>query len=305
MNKIKLYKYLLQNPVVSQRRMAEELEISLGTINNLIKRGIKENELTVNELSYREKEYLLTPKGRELCQFHGKIRTAVILASGEEKNFSIPRSFLMLGKETLLERHIKLLRKNNINKIVVIVGQEVERYDSLKEKYNLTIIENERYKTTGTLYSLSLIKDYVKEDFLLIEGDLVYQEIALKFLLLDTSTNSIIISEISDRYDSVYVNIENTNLSGISKDKYSLENISGELMGISKISYLYFKDMLEILGKVSNSLYFYEYALERVSREKKLKCLLIPSLLWGEIDDERQYEEVKKIYRKIRESEDD
>ncbi|MGB6128808.1 MAG: NTP transferase domain-containing protein [Psychrilyobacter sp.] len=305
MKKIKLYKYLLSNPIASQRKMAEDLEISVGTINSLIKKGILEKEIEVNEISYREKEYILTSKAKELYQSFGKVQTAVILAAGEEKEFNFPRSFLMLEKESLLERHIKLLKVNNVKKIVVIVGQEIERYEELKEKYNLIIIKNELYKTTGTLYSLSLIKNYIKEDFILIEGDLIYQEVALKFLLIDTSYNSTIISEISDRSDNVYVNIENTNLTRISKDRYSLGNISGELVGISKISYLFFKDMLKELERNSNPLYFYEYALERVSREKKLKCLLIPSLLWGEIDNKRQYNEAKKLYKKIREREDD
>lgn len=302
-NKIKLYKYLISNPITSQRKLAEYLNMSTGTINNLIKSGIANKEIIIREISYRKKEYIVTNKGEKICNITGHIKTAVILAAGEETEFDYPRSFLDIGGVQLLERHIKLLRANNIDNIYVIVGEAVEQYKKLEQKYGVIIIQNHVYQSTGTLYSLSLIRDSFMEDFLLLAGDLVYEDLALKFILSNNSVNSTIISELSNRSDSVYVNIENTNLTRISKDIYSLGNISGEFIGISKISYPFFKDMMLVMEKSSNSLYYYEYALEKVAIFQKMKCLIIPDLLWSEIDNKKQFNLAKKIYKKIHKKE--
>lgn len=305
MNKIKLYKYLINNPEVSQRKLAEYLNFSVGTINSLIKTGLNKNELIINQISYRKKEYIVTQKGREACNRTGSIKTAVILAAGKENEFDFPRSFLQFGNQGLLERHINLLIRNNITDIYVIAGQDVDRYRDLQKIYNFKLIINEVYSSTGTLYSLSLLRNILNEDFLILEGDIIYDNLALRFILNDSALNSTIITELSDRTDSVYVNIENTVLTRISKDKFSMGNINGEYIGISKVSVFFFKEMMMEMDRNSNPLYFYEYAIEKIAKSHKITCLLIHGLLWAEVDDKKQYSKAKKIYKKIKEKEDD
>lgn len=165
MNKINLYEYLNSNPVSSQRKLANDLEVSVGTVNRLIKNGIMDGELKVVDISYREKKYLITAKGKKHLNITENISTAIILAAGEEKVFDCPRSFLEIGNDTLIERNIKILRSNGIKNIFVVVGKEYKQFNKLKIKYGITLIKNNEYESTGTLYSLSLIKQYIKKTF--------------------------------------------------------------------------------------------------------------------------------------------
>lgn len=303
MNKIKLYKFLINNPVVSQRTIANNLGMSVGSVNKLINWGISLGELEINEISYRKMEYNLTSKGIKICQPETDIKVAVILAAGKETEFTIPRSFINLGEESILERQIRLLKRQNIEKIYVVVGQDRDKYDVLKNRYNIIVIENKVYQSSGSLYSLSLVRDEIGQDFLLLAGDLVYEELTLKYILNDMALNSTVISELSNRSDCVYVNIENSKIQRISKDKFSLSNISGEFIGISKISYYFYNEMMKILETNSNLLYNYEYAIETISKSTKMKCLIIPELLWSEIDNEEQLKEALKVYEEIKKNE--
>lgn len=295
-----LYRYLSDNPIASQRKMANDLAISIGTINSLIKGGIENSELKVTDISYREKKYQLTIKGKKLCSLSKGVKTAVILSAGEEKVFNHPRSFIDLDGEMLLERHIRLLKKHNIENIFVIIGKEDKGYDYFKEKYNVTFVINQDYKSTGTLHSLSLVNNIIKQDFILIEGDLIYEEQAIKSLINDKTSNCTIISETLFKDDSVYVNIKDSNLIRISKDRYSLGSISGEFVGITKISYPFFIKMMQEKKNHSNPLLFYEYVLERVTQESNMKCLIINDLLWSEIDNQKQLENAKEINIQIK-----
>lgn len=299
MNKTYLYEYLNSNPISSQRKLANDLDVSVGTVNRLIKQGIIDCELKVVDISYREKKYLITAKGKKQLNITEKVKTAVILAAGVEKVFDSPRSFLKIGNETLIERNIKLLRNNGIKKIFIVVGKEYEQFGKIENKLGITLIVNDSFEPTGTLYSLSLIKQYIKKDFLLIEGDIIYEETAISRILNDNAKNSTIISDLSGGSDSVFVNIKNNNLIRVSKDKYSLGDISGELIGISRISYLFFKEMIREMKENSNPLLYYEYMLEKVSKTKKMKCLKIPDLLWAEIDNAEHYEIAKNKYLEI------
>lgn len=302
-NKINLYKYINNNPISSQRKIATALGLSVGTVNSVIKSGTTENELVVTNISYREKKYSLTVKGMEIINKNGNVNTAVILAAGSNKNLDKPIQLLTFGDKTLLERHIEILKSNNIENIFIIVGDSQPEFRRIYKDYNITIISNKIYKETGNLYSLSLAEKKIKGDFILLDGDLIYEERAIKMLLADSGDNGTIISTGNYKDDSVFVDVIDNKLNKISKDKFSLGNISGELVGISKISYTFFKEMLVESKKYSNPLLFYEYVLEKVAFKYNVNCVKIDNLLWAEVDNKEQLFEAQIIYNKIKDGE--
>lgn len=301
--KKRLYSYLESNPISSQRTVAKDLELSVGSVNSMIKEGLDQKEITVKDLSYREKKYKLTAKGKKVC-LNSKVQCGVILAAGEEKHFQHPRCLLSLGEENLLDRHIKILREMGINRIVLVIGENHKLYNKYSLEKNVEIIQNSSYKSTGTLYSLSLIKESVKEDFILIEGDLIYDKEVIKELISDGCKNSTVISSLSNNRDSVFISMKGDKLVKISKDPYSLDNINGELVGISKISYPFFLKMMSEMRGVDNPLIYYEYILERVAKTLSMNCLTPTSLLWSEIDNEEQFKNARDIYKIIKLKED-
>ena len=111
-----------------------------------------------------------------------RIRTAVILAAGMGSRLhditgdSIPKGFLEINGKTIIERSIEKLRSIGIEKIFIVTGHLNEYYDKLAEEYNfIETKRNRRYRTTGSMTSLAILENELKEDFLLLESDLIYE----------------------------------------------------------------------------------------------------------------------------------
>lgn len=300
MNKSKILFLINDFPDITQRKLAEKLNLSLGKINAEIK------ELENNGIIIKNNGYYLTQKGKEKLEELGntKILDAVILAAGRAKDFNFPNGFVEIENQTIIERSINILLETGIKKIYIVIGYEKDYYKNLAKKYNeIILIENSYYERYSSYYSLCLLKDYLKDDFILLDSDIIYEKKALKKILNSNEENLILISSETGSKDECYVEIENDIVVKMSKDKSELKKIDGEMLGISKLSYDYFKKIIEL--KVENSYYSYEYSIADVAREKKLKTLKINELVWGEVDNENQYNKIlKEIYPKIKRNEE-
>ena len=293
--KRKIISLIHENNIISQRKISEYLNISLGSVNKYINSLLNDGCLTKEIISYRKIKYFITPSGEEFLTNKNSIKAAVILAAGETLDFDKPVGFLEIFDSTLIERTIKLLSKYNIEKIIIASGYKAEFYKKLLKKYpNIKIIENKKYKTTGNMYSLYLLRKYLQEDFILLEGDLVFEETLIPLLLNSKEKNvTLIDTSVSNKEDSLYVTIKNGELLNISKGKYSLEKISGELIGISKLKYNSYLKMLDKFTQIENKLFFYEYSFLDKNIFPDLKCISSEEKLWGEIDNQKQYEYIK------------
>lgn len=304
--KEKIISLIHENNIISQRKISEYLNISLGSVNKYINSLLNEGCLIKENISYRETKYIITDSGNELLKSNNnRIKTAVILAAGETLDFDKPVGFLEILNSTLIERTIKLLSKYNIDKIIIAAGYKSEYYKKLTKEYsNLKIIENKKYKTTGNMYSLYLLRKHLQEDFILLEGDLIFEENIISLLLNSKDKNvTMIDTSISDKEDSLYVTTKKNELLNISKGKYSLEKISGELIGISKLKYSSCLKMLDKFTQIENKLFFYEYSFLDKNIFSDLKCISSKENIWGEIDNQKQYEYiknniVKSLYKK-------
>lgn len=294
--KEKIIFLIQENNIISQRKISEYLNISLGSVNKYINSLLDDGYLIKENISYRKTKYIITDLGNEILNSNSNsIKTAVILAAGETLDFDKPVGFLEILSSNLIERTIKLLSKYNINKIIIAAGYKAEYYKKLAEKYpNIKIIENKKYKTTGNMYSLYLLRKYLQEDFILLEGDLIFEENIIALLLNSKNKNvTMIDTAISDKEDSLYVTTKKSELLNISKGKYSLEKISGELIGISKLKYNSYLKMLDKFTQIENKLFFYEYSFLDKNIFSDLKCISSKENIWGEIDNQKQYEYVK------------
>ena len=277
--KRKIISLICENNVISQRKISEYLNISLGSVNKYINSLLNDGYLTKEIISYRKTKYFITNSGKEFVNFDKDfIKTAVILAAGETLDFDKPVGFLEIFDSTLIERTIKLLLKHNIEKIIIAAGYKAEYYKKLSKKYtNVKIIENKKYKTTGNMYSLYLLRKYLQEDFILLEGDLVFEENLISLLLNSKEKNVTMIDTfISNKEDSLYVTTKN-----------------GELIGISKLKYNSYLKMLDKFTQIENKLFFYEYSFLDKNIFSDLKCISSKEKIWGEIDNQKQYRYIK------------
>ncbi|MGI6010619.1 MAG: phosphotransferase [Ruminococcus sp.] len=308
---IKILKWLNRNSYRGQRVLARETEMSLGTLNSMLKAMEKEGYLKKEKDIYyisdkggkyldaafrsHQRERLVLEKDRE------KIHTAVVLAAGDNENFSCPEGLLKLPGTTVMDRILKILQKHGMDRIIMIVGAKEEQYRRYYENRNIILVSNPRYKWTGTMASLSLAAPYVKGDFLLVESNQIFEEAAVEEVLEAEAANGMVITVPSGSRDEAYVELgEDRTVFRISKDIRQLNRIDGEAVGISKITGRLFAQMLDYYKGNRNPMLNYEYVLEGIGRIYGIEGVMINDLAWTVIENEHHYQMVKNwLYPRI------
>lgn len=98
-------------------------------------------------------------------------RNAIIMAAGMSSRFvplslETPKSLLNVKGEILIERQIRQLREAGIKDIIVVVGYLKEKFEYLKEKYNVILLENPYYKTMNNFSTLYVAKEYLGNTYI-------------------------------------------------------------------------------------------------------------------------------------------
>jgi len=241
------------------------------------------------------------------------IKTAVILGAGlgsrlGELNKNKPKGFLEIDQISIIEMSINKLLQAGIDKIFIGTGYQSQLYEQLALKYpQIKCIYNENYKITGSMCTLYNLRDYVLEDFILLESDLLYDIAGLQILIHHNMTDVILASELSSSRDEVFIETDlNNSLINMSKNIEKLGPVDCELVGISKLSYETFKDMCDYAETFfeSNPGLDYEYVLVGIAKEKGIHVNKIKDYTWCEIDDEKHlHRAINEIYPKIKSQE--
>lgn len=155
--------YLLhKRGYLSQREIAELLDVSLGTVNKTLKQ-LKESGLL-------DEKCCLTEKGKTVLAEY-KVDNAIILAAGMSTRFvpisyEFPKGLTVVKGEVLIERQIRQLQEAGVEEIVVVVGHMLEKFLYLKEKYGVKLVVNKEYKVKNTHSSVYAAKEYLKNTYI-------------------------------------------------------------------------------------------------------------------------------------------
>ena len=160
----KLLSFLQEHPQeeFTQRQLAEQLEVSLGTINSLLKE--------MKEFNWIDQEGHLSELGKEALEPY-RVQNAVIMAAGMSSRFAplsyeVPKGLLEVKGERLIEREIEQLQEAGIEDITVIVGYMQEKMFYLAEKYGVKIVVNNDYYKYNNCSSLMLVRDQLSNTYI-------------------------------------------------------------------------------------------------------------------------------------------
>ena len=117
---------------------------------------------------------------------------AIILAAGMGKRLgdltkNNTKCMVEVNGVTLIDRVLNQLSKLSLNRVVVVVGykgMKLMNYigNRYKSKLQIEYIENPIYDKTNNIYSLALAADeMVKDDTLLLESDLIFEDSICSF----------------------------------------------------------------------------------------------------------------------------
>lgn len=226
------------------------------------------------------------------CGIQG-IDTAVILAAGPNVRLrnileDKPKGFLEIAGVCLIERSLRQLTSIGIEKLIIVTGYRAEQYEALAERWpGVCTIRNNSYAESGSMYSLYCTRGYVQDTFLLLESDLIYERRALEALLAFPGSNAILVSGFTHAGDEVYIETNGSLIHKMSKQRTELQNVIGELVGISKISPEMFQAMIEYAESYFRSTLRldYEDCINGITEATEVFFSKIEDLIWTEIDD--------------------
>lgn len=237
------------------------------------------------------------------------VRQAVILAAGIGSRLKgrlndRPKGFIKLGERAIIEESIVKLIHANITDIVIVTGYCQEFYERLSEKFAvIRTIWNPDFTRSGSMRSLCVASRYINSDFLLLESDLIYEYDALQILQNSPLDSCILLSGETRSGDEVYVGISGNRVVNMSKKRSDIVCLGGELVGISKISQVLYRRMINIFPRKCKRgrQYHYEDCLTDISDDIAIHYHYIEDLVWTEIDDENHLNRAqKKIYPLIK-----
>ncbi len=153
---------LWERPYVNQRILAEACGFSLGMANRCLK--------NLKEEGYLDEGFRLTKRAEDEILAR-RPRNAVILAAGFGMrmvpiNMEVPKAFLEVEGEALIERIIRQLHEAGISEIYVVVGYMKERFDCLIDRFGVRLIVNPDYAVKNNLCSLRRVEKYLANTYI-------------------------------------------------------------------------------------------------------------------------------------------
>lgn len=123
---------------------------------------------------------------------HDRITSALLLAAGTGSRLqpltrNAPKCLTEVGGLAILERLVDNLRDQGIERLVVVIGYlGAHIRDFLDDRaggMRVDYIFSPEYRTTNNIYSLWLAREQIREPFLLVESDLVFDTSMLEDML--------------------------------------------------------------------------------------------------------------------------
>lgn len=211
-----------------------------------------------------------------------------------------PKGLVDIEGETLVGRSVRLLRRAGIEHITIVAGYLAVQYERFAaDQPDIHVVQNDSFATTGSMASLAVALDGVHHSVLVLESDIVYESRALTALMQGGADDATLLSGPTGAGDEVWVDASGGVLRAMSKNMHELENVTGELVGITRLSGQACDAMRDAFTlfteRHGHARMDYETgALVDVSRVRQIAGLLISDLRWGEIDDDRQFDRVAR-----------
>lgn len=223
------------------------------------------------------------------------VTTAVIMAAGLGSRFgrmveTMPKGFIEVCGRPMIVRSVETLLDCGMERIIIGTGYRKEAYEALRNRYpQIECVFSPRYAETNSMYTLYNCREAIgRDDFLLLESDIVYTRNAVTELIEDLRPDVMLVTPVTKFQDQYYVEYDGDGiLTRCSTDKDAIA-VKGELVGIHKITSSFYRRMCEEYASVANEKpkLGYEYQLLSISqRVRPLYVLCSEDVRWYEIDD--------------------
>ncbi len=232
---------------------------------------------------------------------------ALILAAGMGKRLgkyteNNTKCMVSVAGKRLIDRTIDSIIKADIKKIVIVIGYKGENLRKyIDDNYSdsgleFIFVENKDYDKTNNIYSFYLARSHlVKEDTILIESDLIFEDSLIKKIKECPDENIAAVAKYRDWMDGTAVTCDENSFvtQFIEKKDLHINYLDGcyKTVNIYKFSKKFLEETYLIFLKAYIDAYgndsYYEVPLKIIAELSKtsLKAFDIEKSPWYEIDD--------------------
>lgn len=212
---------------------------------------------------------------------------------------------------TLIDRMLHQIEKQHLSQIVIVVGYEGEKLidyiGTLGIQTPIVFIKNPIYDKTNNIYSLALAKDWLcKDDTILFESDLIFEDSVLEALISDPRDTLALVDKYESWMDGTCVKLsENDDIEAFVpgkkfkfneiKDYYKTVNIYKFSKHFCETHYVPFLDAYQ---KVLGENEYYEQVLRVITMldDPEIKAKRLEGQKWYEIDDIQDLDIAESIF---------
>ncbi len=243
---------------------------------------------------------------------------AIILAAGLAKRLrpltdTTPKCLLDVAGKNLLHRTMDNVISNGIKDFVFVTGyRENMIKDYLKENFpnvKIDFLTNSDYPNNNNSYSLWMTKDLIKDNFILLDSDILFNAGIITKLLADSNENAAAVNmKVKLDEEQIKVTLDaNNRILRMAKD-VPLEEARGESIGIEKFSKSFGREIFEILDrkilKENNVNEFYEKTFEEViarnDARNSIYCVDVSDYECVEIDTVEDYYKAQNEFKHLK-----
>jgi histidinol-phosphate/aromatic aminotransferase/cobyric acid decarboxylase-like protein len=241
---------------------------------------------------------------------------AIILAAGMGKRLkeltkNNTKCMIKVNGVTLIERMLRQIDRKQFSRVVIVVGYEgqklIDYISTLAIRTPIHFIDNPIYDKTNNIYSLALAKEWLcREDTVLFESDLIFEDAVLDALLSDPRETLALVDKYESWMDGTCVKLSDDD--GIEafvpgkkfkydeiRDYYKTVNIYKFSKHFSETHYVPF---LEAYQKALGENEYYEQVLRVITMldDQEIRAKRLTGELWYEIDDIQDLDIAESIF---------
>lgn len=241
---------------------------------------------------------------------------AIILAAGMGKRLkeltrNNTKCMVKVNGVTLVDRMLHQIEKHHLSRIVIVIGYEgqklIDYIGTLDIQTPIVYINNPIYDKTNNIYSLALAKDWLrKDDTLLFESDLIFEDSVLDALINDPRETLALVDKYESWMDGTCVKLgEDDSIESFVpgkkfkfneiKDYYKTVNLYKFSKHFSETHYVPFLDAYQsALGQNE----YYEQVLRVITMldDPEIKAKRLVGQRWYEIDDIQDLDIAESIF---------
>jgi choline kinase len=213
-----------------------------------------------------------------------------------------PKCCVKVNDEELIKYTFSLLNKKGISDIAIVTGyNDYYILDALKG-FSFKHYKNPFYDVTNSIASTWFAQEFLdsSDDIIVMNGDVFIEEKVLD-ILLDSHKTPLFLGDSSRIEDADYKFQWDNNILLKYGKELSAEEITGEYVGIAKISkndILFMKEELNKMILNQKHTYWWEDIFYRNLDKKPIYIKDIKGIFWAEVDYIEDYERIKEYMLK-------